>query len=156
MDASLLTRLQNEAISLFPATLLPNHVWQTKCNFALQYIANGLGCHDLNGLNATDMVLHAIEWSKESSKNWNTGDWSKGVDCAKLGGLAFLGIITPSSQPHGHVASIAVKPMQMSPSWGILVPWVANIGIPPNTFKLASAAFLLAQRPILRCFWKNM
>jgi hypothetical protein len=154
-NLDLLTRLQNEAMSLFEADLLPDGTWQTKCNFGLEYIANRLGCHDFDGRTATEIVLYASELRMASTSGWITGDWDGGVACAMKGGLAFLGITAPKGQ-HGHVATIAPKPMRKSPSWGVLVPWLANIGKPPNAVKLASACFLTAQRPSIRCFWKSM
>jgi len=134
-----LTRLQQEAVALFPAAGS-----ETYCNTGLQHVAKRLGCHDLDGLVATEMVRRAA-----ALPGWRQDTWERAVRHAQQGGLAFLGL---EGYPHGHVASVAALPMEQSGTWGCSVPILANVGKPPNGFKRASQCFLLVERPLIKTF----
>lgn len=153
---SRLESLQAEAIALFPADPLPGGHWRTKCNFGLMHQADGLGCRDLDGLNATCIVRHVAQLCLVTGSGWSEGTPERGIRHASRGGFGFQGIEAPPGEDHGHVAGIAPRPGAMSPSWGILEPILANVGKPPNGFKLASACFLESERPAIRTFlWKD-
>lgn len=151
-----LERLQSEAIFTFPADPLPGGKWETKCNFGLIHVANGLECHDLDGLNATKMVRRAADLCLSNPEDWREDSWARAAIHANKGGFAFIGREAPAGEAHGHVASVAPKAMEKSGSWDMLVPFLANVGRPPNDVKKASACFFKDDIPALRCFlWRS-
>jgi hypothetical protein len=144
-----LTQLQREAIQMFP-----DQGATTFCNYGLLHVANGLGCHDLDGLMASEMVRRAELYCNARPQDWREDTWERAVAHAQRGGLAFVGEV---AYPHGHVASVAAQPMQDSGTWGCKVPILANIGgAPPNDFKKLSACFRVAARPMVKTFlWRS-
>lgn len=153
---AMLEQLQESAIAMFPADPLPGGKWVTKCNFGLIHQADGLGCRDLDGLNATCIVRHVAQLCLIPGSGWTEGTPDRAVRHALRGGFGFQGIEAPPGELHGHVAGVAPRPAAISPSWGIPEPVLANVGKPPNDFKLASACFLASERPQIRTFlWRE-
>ncbi len=148
---ALLTQLQMDAIARFPAI-----GDTTFCNFGLMHVADGMGCRDLDNMNATCIVRHAQLLCATNPAEWREDSWDRAHAHAMNGGFGFFGIEAPLGKAHGHVASVAARPMVYGPSWGLMEPWIANVGHAPNDFKLISACFLSAQRPMLKCFlWRS-
>ena len=139
---------QGEAIVMFPADSLPDGVLRTKCNFGVAHIAARMGCYDLSGLTANQM-LHKLSMGVPG---WREDEWQRATLHAMRGGLAVIGWPHPDPKGHGHVVTVSPLEAQTSGTWGCAVPMVANIGKPPNDFKRLSGAFLLEHRPDLRCF----
>ena len=143
-----LTKLQEEAIAKFP----PKGK-ETYCNFGLEYVAHGLGCHDLDNKNATCMVQHAKTLCIVMPQNWREDSWERAVAHAQKGGFAFVGIVAPPGGAHGHVASVAARPMELSGTWKMDVPILAQIGKAESQgFNKLSKCFLLSDKPMLKCF----
>ncbi len=137
-----LTAAQDEAIALFPPV-----GEMTFCNEGLQHVARAVGCEDLNGLMADQELVRV-----SLLPDWREDTWARAVAHAQAGGLAFIGWNNPNG--HGHVASVAPRPMQVSPSWGVPVPVLANVG-EKNGYLLLSACFREALEHELRCFlWR--
>jgi hypothetical protein len=156
-----LESLQDEAIAQFPA-----EGSMTKCNWGLNHIALGMDCLDFDGLapgigdkdalNATCMVRRARELCMSKPQEWREDSWERAVAHAMKGGLAFIGEEAQPGEAHGHVATVAPRPMQRSPSWMTDVPVVANVGKPPNAYKLLSACWRREAQPMLHCFlWRS-
>lgn len=149
-EAAKLIQLQEEAIAQFPPQGKTTH-----CNEGLMYIADGLGCRDLDGMNATCMVQHVQQLCITHSHDWREDSWERAVAHAARGGFAFFGMEAPPGDVHGHVVSIAAKSMEMSGTWGQEVPICANIG-KTNGFMRLSQCFRLDEKPMLKCFlWKS-
>lgn len=107
---------------------------KTFCNVAIRELSEEFGYKLFNReMSANDMIdlLCSI-----NSKHTSTS-WARGVTWAQSGGIAILAKKYPI---HGHIASISPEPMELSPSLGIKVPVVANVG-KTNGRILASAAF---------------
>lgn len=148
-----LERLQHEAILMFPADPLPGGRWSTKCNFGAMHVADGKGCRDLDGMNATCIVRHLLNLCLTKPEDWREDSWERGVEHAKKGGLVVYGIEAPPGDAHGHVVTGAPRDMQEG-HWGP-VPIAANVGMPPNDFKKLSACFLDSERAAIKCFlWR--
>lgn len=140
---------QREALAMFPAELQPGGWYKTKCNFGLEHVGHAVGCTKFDGLNADQILAMA-----SSDPEFREDTWDRGVKHALLGGLSFTGWPNPAG--HGHVTSIAARPMELSPSWNTNVPIVCNVGKPSHQdFVLMSAAYLQEERPGIRCFlWR--
>jgi hypothetical protein len=156
---ALLTRLQTEAIAMFPADPLPGGKWMTKCNFGMAHVADGLGCRDLDGVNATCMTQRALRLCATTPGDWQldmSPGWTRAVSHAQRGGLAFFGMEARPGELHGHVTSVAARPPEYSGTWGAVLPVCANVGKPEwQGFVRLSKCFTLDERPLLRCFlWK--
>lgn len=98
----------------------------THCNEGAIFIANALGCHELDNLMA-DQQYKVMVVNK--SGLWVKADGTAATVWALSGGLAFA--IMSSEQleeTHGHIATIYPAPMQFSGSLNKNVPVVANIG----------------------------
>lgn len=111
----------------------------TFCNFAAQFVANKMGCKDLDGLMANecyDKMNSTPSWTKDTAEI--------AVKHAMSGGLAFAAV---KAATHGHLAAIYPQAMERSETWDQLVPFVANVGVAPNAIKKVSAAFKLANKP---------
>lgn len=160
---SRLAAAQAEAIAMFPADPIPGpgdqprhslvkQEWRTKCNFGVQHVAHALYCHDLDGLRADQMVQKL----GAGYAPWREDSLERGVEHALRGGLAIVGWDNPADGKSGHVATIAPREMALSPSWGVKVPFLANVGTPEaQGIKLMSACFRRHQAHAIRCFlWK--
>lgn len=113
-------------------------VTRTYCNKAVQKIARGMDVHVFleKGMTADQIYDYcASNWVKVD------GEWA--AEFAKAGGL---GIAAVKGDPHGHCAVVAPIDAAKSPSWGCVVPVVANVGN-NNGFMLVSAAFKKSNRP---------
>ena len=106
----------------------------TYCNLALAHSAAAYGCFTLRGLMANDIVRSLATGSLD---RWQLVAYPRAIDHALKGGLGLLGKAYPH---HGHVALIAPRPGQHSPSWGVLCPIVFNVG-KRNGLMKASEAF---------------
>ena len=148
-----LEMLQNAAMAKWIAKKLPNGEYETYCNLALFEIMRGMGCPDFEYRMASEIVKDVLAGE---IKGWSVCSWARAVDVARLGNVAVMGWANPDGAGHGHVASLAPKPIQKSPSWGVDVPILANVGRPPNGLRLASACFKETQRTSLHCFAKNI
>jgi hypothetical protein len=98
----------------------------TFCNFAVQSIANALGCHEFDGLMA-DEIYQTM--AANASGRWTKVSGSDATIHALGGGLAVAGL--PSQrlgEAHGHVAVLYPVGMQYSGSLKHDVPVVANVG----------------------------
>jgi hypothetical protein len=135
---------QREAIALYPADPLPGGKWRTKCNLGAAHVARAVGCSDLDGLTADQDAQQLL-----MRPGWRADTWERGVRHAMRGGLALL--VWDNPLGHGHIATIAPRQMEPSPTWGPLVPILANVGEPPNDFKLASACFRHDIWPDVKC-----
>jgi hypothetical protein len=135
---------QREAMALYPADPLPGGKWRTKCNLGAAHVARALGCSDLDGLTADQDAEQLL-----SRTGWRADTWARGVKHAQRGGLALL--VWDNPLGHGHIATIAPRAMEPSPSFGLPVPVLANVGEPPNDFKLASACFRHDIWPEVKC-----
>lgn len=149
---ALLENLQRIAITLFPAKETSEGL-TTFCNSGLIHVAHGLGINDFDGLMANQIIDKALDLCRQPDSKWREDTWERGTVTAMKGGFAFLG---HKHEGHGHVATIAPRLMQMSPSWGVMVPCLANVGKPINDFKLASACFLQADIPEIKCFVRTL
>jgi hypothetical protein len=149
MKVDKLNALIDEAIHRkdLDADPLPGGKFQTKCNFGLQAIARGMGCKELEGMRANEIIAHAA-----MGANWRVDTWERAVLHALEGRFAFMGWSNPAAGASGHVATVAPLEMVKSATWDMLVPWLANVGMPPNAVKMASGCFLKAHKDALRCF----
>jgi len=146
-----LTSLQQEAITIYP----PKGT-TTFCNIGLQHVANGMGCHAFDNMMATQIVQQAMNLCMSLPNEWREDSWERAVAHANKGGFAFFGMKAPPGEVHGHVASVAAKPMEFSGTWGCNVPVLANVGnAKTQGFNKLSKCFLLSERPLLKCIlWK--
>ncbi len=117
---------------------------KTFCNFAARFIAEGTGFFGLpvNTL-ANDLIVILAthpEVQEDSIERAHAH--------AIRGGLAFLAL---EEYPHGHIPVVYPAPMEMSGTWGGLVPMLANVGRENGIMK-ASAVYRLEKRPLLRAF----
>ena len=146
-----LTRLQSEAIAMFPADPTVSGKWVTKCNVGLQHVAAGMGCHDCDGRNAQQIIAYLSALSAAPGALWRLGTFDSAVAHAQRGRLAVIGYDVPMpGEQHCHVVSVAARPPQWSSLWNAMEPICANVGKPPNDFKRLSDCFLLAERPMLK------
>ena len=141
--AQKLTDTQNAAMLKWPADAAGTH-----CNSGLIDICHAFNCRSFDGLMASEIVRKCQE---SEIPGWCPCSWMEAAEWAKRGNLAFLGWANPTPGGHGHVASVAARDMTRSPSWGIPVCVVANIG-KHNDFMLASAAFSESMRPGIKAF----
>lgn len=155
-NAAKLMDLCNQAVSdpKFNSVKLPDGTWQTYCNEGSQFILNGVGCHDLDGLTANQMASKLQSLIEKSNTGWILEDqWSRATSQAQKGGIALF--IWDNPNGHGHVCVVSPEPMQQSGSWGCLVPMVASIGeVPPNKNAILrlSQSFLLADKLEIKCY----
>lgn len=125
---------------------------KTYCNVAARRVAEFFGCENFSDpdLLADDMV-HAMIIS---------GDWTFttfgeiAAKWAQIGGLAFAGMTSDElGEEHGHIAPVFPGIPELSPSLGIPVPQLANVGA-KNGVMLASEAFPVAKWPLGYYLWK--
>ena len=95
----------------------------TFCNMAVASIAEAIGCHDLTGKTADEMVAYL-----ESSSQWSLVPLEKSQEMANNGSLLIAALDSAElGQSHGHVVVIRPGKQVYSGKWG-LCPRVLNIG----------------------------
>lgn len=107
----------------------------TFCNRAVMRACRRYGERRLDGKRANQMVsLLTVGLS-----GWARASAEQAIAHAAAGGLAIAGKHYPSV---GHVAVVAPRPGQFSPSWGKVVPVLANVGTArAHGLRRASEAF---------------
>lgn len=124
----------------------------TYCNLGAKRVAEFFGCENFSAQNMTadqmvlDMMIEDV-WTftkfGEIASKW-----------AQMGGLAFAGMSSSElGEEHGHIAPVFPGMPELSPSLGILVPQLANVGA-KNGVMLASEAFPVAKWPLGYYLWK--
>lgn len=117
---------------------------KTYCNFSARFIAEGMGffafpantlANDLIAILSTDPAVREDSIERAHAH-------------ALRGGLAFLVL---EEYPHGHIPVFYPAPMELSGTWGELVPLLANVGRENGIMK-ASKVYRLEKRPLLRAF----
>ena len=108
---------------------------ETFCNMALNYVAEKMGCTLLKGKLANE--IH--EYCQSKTDEFDIVRHEKAAQLAMTGALCFASL--PVSNGSGHVATVYPLEMVDSPSLNRRVPWLANVGKPPNGIKPASACF---------------
>lgn len=91
----------------------------TFCNLAACAVALKMGCNELSGLMANDMIKFM-----SASKNWSEIPMDKAQILANQGSLVFA---THEGSPHGHICTVMPGNEKFSGRWG-KVPTVMNIG----------------------------
>lgn len=105
-------------VSLFPK---PNGI--TFCNIAVYGIAHDMGCNQLDGKNADDIVAFI-----SSDHDWQQVPMEQAQGLANAGSLLIAGLSSSElGQTHGHVVVIRPGIESYSGKWG-KVPQVLNIG----------------------------
>jgi hypothetical protein len=103
--------------------LTPRPDGTTFCNVAVAAVASAMGCGDLNGKTADQMVSFL-----DSSTDWSDVPMEKAQDMANQGSLLVAGLDSKAlNQAHGHVAVIRPGKVCYSGKWGA-TPRVLNIG----------------------------
>lgn len=110
---------------------------ETFCNRAVQRAAERYGCVLFAGLTANMITARLAA----GLPGWRRVTGIQASLHALAGGLAIAAKQYPRN---GHVAVVAPRPVAWSGSWGRSVPYVANVGRPPNAVKKVSEAFLVA------------
>lgn len=113
----------------------------TYCNFAVEFIARGMGCLEFENHTA-NQIYQLI--STNASGKWLKSGGSQATIWALSNGFAIAGL--PSQrlgEDHGHVCAIYPLGMQASGSLKHDVPMVANVGKTVGVMK-SSAAFPVA------------
>lgn len=102
---------------------------ETFCNWAAQRISMAMGCWDFR--HQIDTAARMVEIMKEK---WRLLDSPKAAHYRALHGgeLVIAGA-------GNHVAVIYPAPMQLSPSLGVWVPMVANVGKTNGLMRVSSA-----------------
>lgn len=113
----------------------------THCNQAAQFIANAMGCTELDNKMADQQ--HAAMVANTSGR-WTKVDGASATAFALLGGLGFASMSSAQlKEAHGHIAAIYPAPMQFSGSLNKNIPIVANVGVNESEEK-ESMAFPVA------------
>lgn len=135
---------------LLDAEELPSGRLKTKCNLGLTVIAEEIGCTELRGLTADEIVRLA----ERHPKRWRKDSGERAAAFALKGGFAFGGMTSKQLEDkNGHVAAVAPRVMIESGSLKKDVPWLANVGRPPNGIKLSSACFPVAKGECQYYLW---
>ena len=114
----------------------------TFCNRAVNFIAHGLGCDELDGLMA-DGIYNLLKLN--ASGKWAQVDPNDATLWALSNGLAIAAMSSDMlGETHGHVAVVAPLGMQASASFGEDVPVLANVGKTVGYMK-SSEAFPVAK-----------
>jgi hypothetical protein len=111
----------------------------THCNIAIARACEHFGYEWPKDTSGDYPLANAmIQIMIENGDRWILDDSDRAVAHAMKGGLA---IAAKEYAEHGHVASIAPRPMEMSGSLGHEVPIVANVGRGSSKFCKVSEAF---------------
>jgi hypothetical protein len=95
----------------------------TFCNEGVSTVCEAMGCHDLTGKMADEIVAFL-----NSSSNWSLVPLDKAQDMANEGSLLVAGLDSAAlGQTHGHVCIIRPGKTVYSGKWG-QCPRVLNIG----------------------------
>lgn len=125
----------------YDAEKMPDGSWKTKCNFGLIAQAEEFGITCFRGLMADDIVNLAnmgLDFEKVSG--------AAAAEHAMAGGFGFGGKTGKQlKEAHGHIAVVAPQACSESGSLEKMVPYLCNIGLPPNRIKLSSACFPVAK-----------
>lgn len=96
----------------------------TFCNIAVSVVAEAMGCKDLTGKMADDIMKFV-----ESSPDWSDIPMEKAQDIANQGSLIIAGLTGAElDQAHGHVVIVRPGLPVYSGKWISKVPRVLNIG----------------------------
>ena len=96
----------------------------TFCNFAVAQVAEAMGCKQLTGKMADD-IMDFIE----TSEDWSDVPMEKAQDIANQGTLIVAGLkSTELNQDHGHVVVVRPGLPCYSGKWVAKVPRVLNVG----------------------------
>jgi len=95
---------------------------ETFCNIAVQRICVAFGFKAFEGMLANDM-LKTLESGK--AEGWKACTGEEAAAHALSGGLAVAG---KRYEKHGHIAVVWPGSMDFSPSFGKMVPMLANVG----------------------------
>lgn len=122
---------------------------KTKCNLGVRFICEGMGCKAFGPRDTANAMLSLMG----RGNGWSPLPLERVAEVALRGALVVIGAY---DEPNGHVAVAYPLPAQDSGTWGMKVPVVANIGMPPNKVKRVSQSFLLAQKALLKAFlWED-
>lgn len=95
----------------------------TYCNVAVNFVATAMGCKDLAGKTADQIMAYL-----EASDQWSDVPFEKSQDMANQGSLLVAGLTADElGQPHGHVVVIRPGKTCYSGKW-IKTPRCLNIG----------------------------
>lgn len=94
---------------------------ETFCNVAVAYIATKMGCTELSGLLANDM----IDYFSAKPDSWETIDLKNAQNMANQGSLVIAG---HKDIPHGHVCVIMPGIAKTSGHWNAQAPACINVG----------------------------
>lgn len=108
-----------EAYDRYTSSQYNNKLGVTYCNLAAQDIAESLGCQDLEGKLANEMIDAIM-----NSREWSEVSMEKAQDLANQGSLVFA---TLKEMPHGHICVVRPGQPKSSGKWGD-VPSVMNVG----------------------------
>lgn len=98
----------------------------TYCNMAVQFIADAMGCQELDGLMADE--IYQVMKTNASGK-WKNVEGSDATIWALSNGLSIAAMSSQDlGEAHGHVAVVYPLGMEGSASLGHDVPMVANVG----------------------------
>ena len=115
----------------------------THCNIAFARIAEEMGyIFDRDAAGDLPVANEMIRIMLDDPDRWTLEDGARAAAHALKGGLA---VAIKSASPHGHVAAIAPREMELSESLQREVPIVANVGRGPSKYCKVSAAFPVAE-----------
>lgn len=114
----------------------------TFCNQFIQYICNGYGYGDFNGMTANEMV----DFMADFKNGWiSPTDDQVAQSHANNGVIVISGFKNPAG--HGHVCLVLPGTIEKSGSFGRAVPKVANVGKDVFFGKKLSFAFQASDAP---------
>jgi hypothetical protein len=101
-------------------------VGETHCNEAAMFIAQAMGCGELQGLMADQQYAKMLA---NVGGHWAKVTGAEASQHAIAGGLAFAAASSGMlGETHGHICVIEPEPMRFSGSLNKLVPEVCNVG----------------------------
>lgn len=148
---AILTQIVNDP-KLQPIKDADGKIVETHCNFGAICVANEMGCHELDGLNA-DAQYKVMD--DNASGLWLKVPGESAALFALVGGLAFAAMTSEMlEEQHGHIAAVSPEPMQFSGSLNKEVPMVCNIGKEDKDEK-ESQAFPVAEGEAIYFVWNG-
>lgn len=118
----------------------------THCNEFVQSACNEIGCHDLDGMLATEM----IDTMRGRPQAWKQVTFADAQAIANNDHLVIIGWRNPEEGEHSHVCLVIPGTMIWSNSFGKDLPVVANAGKTTFYGRVASYAFLSDM--VLECY----